>query len=232
MKKILTLLLFVLPLSVAASTTDDEDAEFLARRNMRRHYAPSHELRLGVGAWQLDPTLMMWDGCAYNRDYYNSNNPSVWGNITNGDYYNGPTYVTGAISLSYGYNLKSWLYLGADFVYCGMVRRLYNTASSRPVAGEGYSAHTFTFMPSIRFTYVRGGVAKLYSATSLGVVCCYENYGKRYKGSHEKTVVPAFDFTFIGLSLGGRRVFGFAELGLGSRGVLRAGLGVRLGLKN
>lgn len=121
------------------------------------------------------------------------------------DYY-GSTYTTGSISAEFSYMFNHWLNLSFSVddtifwkdVYDGMdhnaVRRSYGNVVS--------------FMPAVRFTYLSRPMVKLYSSVGLGFLL-----NIREKGT---TAHFACQVAPIGISVG-RRVFGFAEIAVGTR---------------
>jgi hypothetical protein len=81
-------------------------------------------------------------------------------------------------------------------------------------------------MPVARFAWYRQGIVQLYSSAGLGLGI---ERRERYWNGKENLwgCYCAFDFKPLGISVG-RKWFGFAEVGYGSRGVINVGFGCRI----
>ena len=69
-------------------------------------------------------------------------------------------------------------------------------------------------MPTVRFNWFYRDAVQLYSTVSIGVITDFDE------------AYPWGDLTLVGCSFG-RKFFGFAEVGMGTAGWLRAGVGYR-----
>lgn len=122
--------------------------------------------------------------------------------------------------LDAGVWIKEWLYVGGTFVYTGGFRRVTEGIFKRPV--KTYNLSCYSLMPTLRFAWVRQNVVQLYSGLGLGFSITHydQNEQKYWTGG------IAYDLTFVGISVG-RQFFGYCDLGMGSRGIVTAGLGLR-----
>ena len=84
------------------------------------------------------------------------------------------------------------------------------------------------FVPTVRFSYLNRRNVRLYSSVGIGYGLCLERT-KDSNGALTQSYKSAFvpvQFTPIGVSVG-RRLYGFAELTVGSMANLSAGIGFR-----
>ena len=89
----------------------------------------------------------------------------------------------------------------------------------------------FTFMPSVKFNWLRKEKWGLYSKVAVGSTYShftrqdYDDNG-RMTGDKEITKDLLFNFqaSLIGVEAGGKNVRGFAEIGLGEQGIALAGV--------
>ncbi len=162
--------------------------------------------------------------------------PGVYcGGSVNHDWFIPDTYVdeagqkvTPAFSLSYYYELKAWLQLGAVVGYAGLYEGVYDRPSGDYLAMSSRTA--MTVMPSVNFVYLRRRYVSLYSGVSLGLTLGYtKNYELAPEILAPKTwqCFPRTHFTFLGARFGGR-IYGVAELGFGAKGAYtNVGIGCR-----
>lgn len=181
-------------------------------------FKPEHELRLGVGAFAMVP----------DSPYFGNTDDYYWGynslsNIYNSELtYVGAQYMSGSISLGYSYNIKRWVAVGATFSYFGLYRNVYDRITDAKCAD--YNIHNLSLTPMVRFTYYNGRIVKLYSQLGIGVGLVLKDRGV---GSYREYHLTGH-LTPIGLSIGGRRVFGYAELfGIGNQGAFVLGVGYK-----
>lgn len=179
--------------------------------------ATSHELRLGI-AW----------GCTTWR----LSDIANWESL---DYYGDPierSYDTGngiwfSTNLDYGYWVKEWLSIGASATWIAGRCGYYDSATRKRfmTIGKDY----ITIMPVARFAWYRRGIVQLYSSIGLGIGV---ERRERYWYGHENMwdVYCSFDIKPLGIAVG-RKWFGFAEVGYGSRGVVNVGFGRRFNSK-
>ncbi len=85
-----------------------------------------------------------------------------------------------------------------------------------------------SFIPNARLNWVTSGDKRfeMYSAFGLGLTNVREDYATQNQ-QDASFFIPAFDITGLGLRLGDK-FGGFMEVGFGSKGLMRAGLSLRL----
>lgn len=98
--------------------------------------------------------------------------------------------------------------------------------------GQGFSDNLdvtyLTFIPSARCNWVTSPDYKfeMYSSFGLGLTNVQEDYEVQ-NSDDASYFVPAFDITGLGIRLGDK-FGGFMEVGFGTKGLMRAGLSLRL----
>lgn len=85
-----------------------------------------------------------------------------------------------------------------------------------------------TFIPNVRLNWVSSDDNKfeMYSSFGLGLTSVKEDYDI-LNARDESYFIPAFDITGFGIRLGDK-FGGFMEVGFGTKGLMRAGLSLRL----
>jgi len=211
MKKFIYSTLAVLLFPVLANAQDYRvDYEDVARYGYERPL--KCEMRFGIGGYPYADTYMFLNDGYKGRT---SNSASDMEYIY-ADYY-GPAYTTGSVSAEFNLLLKHWLNLSFTLSDCYSWRTRYDGVTDES-KGVVYS-NSLCFMPQLRFTYLSKRYVKLYSSIGAGVYAA--------KLNDEWKFGPAYEFCPIGV-MTGRRVFGFTELGFGTRYVgLNAGIGFR-----
>lgn len=177
-------------------------------------FVQQHELRLTAGAYPLLTNLDRWSTCT-DADF-SFDRP-----------HRGAVYTSGAWSLSYDYRFKKWFDLGATVSYYGEYTDLYSSDGWSPVRRD--RTHYISVMPVVGFTWLNKNWVRMYSSFGLGATI---EHGRRYYDDRPyRDVLVALQFTPIGISVG-RSLFGFAEIGVGSQGVLMMGVGYKFKSKN
>lgn len=170
-------------------------------------FSPKHDIRVGVGTVSL-PTLLALDGGWGYDDYY----PDFRRDMANADTYLTPRYFLGNYSLTYTYQDRRWLQYGGQVVFGA------STCSRKEVHTNGgvenLNRYVLSVMPTVRFNWFYREAVQMYSSVSFGFVTDFEDLYMRG------------DATLFGCSFG-RKFFGFAEVGMGMSGWLRAGFGYR-----
>ncbi len=179
-------------------------------------FLPEREFRFSVGAYPLFiGDMNEWDELPYYGRY---------NTLEQAKQYRGSTYTAGAFTLSYACCFLKWLDFGISASYNNQYYRTYSNLDNRLV--DRYSAHFFSVVPTVRFTWFRHGAVRMYSACGLGLTVA--------AGDIDKEIVSrataALQFTGFGIAVG-RRWFGYAELGAGVHGVLVGGVGYRFNEK-
>ncbi len=171
-----------------------------------------YEVRVGYGGRPLlDESLLFSSGCCdMAPDWYDDSLSSIYGDWMS------DVRMTGIMSAEFNFIFKKWLNLSLGVNYNAFYGRKYDY-SGHPAGRE--CGGVFTFLPQVRFTYLSRPVVKLYSSVGIGVT------GGKYM---DKSICYcALQTSPIGIMVG-KKVFGFAELGVGTMYIgAMAGVGVR-----
>ena len=171
-------------------------------------FTPKHDIRVGVGTLSAVTSLLLDDwgccGCALPHDFRSD--------MASTDIYLTPRYFVGNYSLSYTYHDRSWLQYGGKVVFGASTRWRKSAHTGEKI--DNLSYYSLSVMPSVRFNWFYREKVQLYSTISVGVITDFDE------------VYPWGDLTLVGCSFG-RKFFGFAEVGMGMAGWLRAGVGYR-----
>lgn len=192
-------------------TPADPDTEF--RPSPIKPLMPkTHELRYGLAwggtDWFGEPAFN-WELGGFYTEEQGYLSPTVW--LTH--------------NFDYGYWVKEWFGVGGTVTWTSGRRHMYRYSNHTKI--ETDRVDYIGFMPTLRFAWVRQGIVQVYSSLSLGAGVEIRNniYGKNI---YEAFI--AFDFKPLGLSVG-RNLFGFIEVGYGTRGIINAGIGYRFNTK-
>ena len=177
----------------------------------------THELRLGI-TWGGTND---WCSPAFTNDLGTVNGAllpqnSAWGPQ---HWYSG--------TIDYGYWITEWCSIGGTATWTAGVRNIYNSnTQKRPLTlRKDYIA----VMPIARFAWYRNGCVQLYS--SFGIGLGIERYLRYWDGIESLySAYCTFDIKPLGIAVG-RKWFGFAEVGYGSRGIVNVGVGHRFNSK-
>ncbi|MGL5788196.1 MAG: hypothetical protein ACRCX4_15495 [Bacteroidales bacterium] len=135
--------------------------------------------------------------------------------------YRGAKRTTGAISLSYSFEVRKWFSLGLEATYIGMYQSYYNTFTHERISS--LNQNKIALSPMCRFTYLRRRNIQLYSQLSMGVGL-YMERGKDTQSYNEANY--EIHLTYLGMTFG-KNIYGIVEFGVGNRGVINAGIGYR-----
>lgn len=164
--------------------------------------ATRHEIRLGGGDMMFE--TLIWNN-QIHKDYSWSTPGATFNEKRN--------YVYSPhIAAEYAYHLLPWLSLGVmvDFQVTGW--KLYSYDSKgREIAVTNENFTNLCILPTVRFNYFRREHVGLYSAISAGIDF---NGGSEVDGFGRHVQLGlAADLRFIGVTLGNRHWWGYAELG-------------------
>jgi len=192
------------------------------RRRDRIPVRLGHELRLGAGAYGVGYVFLGYTGCYEYPSF-------MRGDFSLKDFefskiYADAEYYTGVYSLNYSYRFNRTVSFGVAFSYAGVTRR-YRSLSDDSSAG-GDNRHFISLLPLLRLYWLNSKFVCLYSSVGLGVTVerDIEKFGNR-RFVHNETMF-AGQFSPLGLTVG-KRLYGFAELGVGTQGVIIGGIGYR-----
>lgn len=185
--------------------TDSTTVITIVKKNVE--FTPKHDIRVGVGSMSLVTSFALDDwGCAdiYPLDFRSD--------MAKTETFLTPRYFVGNYTLSYTYHDRRWLQYGGKVVFGASTRWRKDSFTGEKI--DNLSYYCLSIMPSVRFNWFYRDAVQLYSTISVGVVTDFDE------------VVPWGDVTLVGCSFG-RKFFGFAEVGMGTAGWLRAGVGYR-----
>lgn len=172
----------------------------------------THEIRLGTG-WIAHT---YWgQNTLSDRVYDHSVKPNE-----KPSFYGESKWYT--LNIDYGYWIKEWLYVGGVATWTSGYLNRYDSITQRRL--YTINEHIFGIMATSRFAWYRRGIIQLYSGCGIGVGGVISESGYYRENRGEACVM--FDVTAIGVSAG-RKWFGYADVGYGSRGVIRVGFGYR-----
>lgn len=174
------------------------------------NFSPKHDIRIGIGTVSLPTLFALAEG---HDDYY----PDFRRDMANADTYLTPRRFVGNYSLSYTYQDRKWLQYGGQVVFGASTRSRRDVHTNGGV--EDLNRYVLSVMPMVRFSWFYREKVQMYSSVSLGFVTDFED------------LYVWGDATLFGCSFG-RKLFGFAELGLGMSGWARIGIGYRFNAGN
>ncbi len=181
---------------------------------------PRHEMRVGVGL--LPMSNFDLDAFVIDRDC------SAGGFYDRTHLYVGDIYKSPSISFSYTGRLARWFELGFVASYHSAFAHTYTRKGD---VKEGHFAdHYLHIMPTARFVWLRRDLVRMYSSVGLGITSVHVGCAKPTStevARRSAGMIFSFEIVGVGISVG-RRVFGFAELGVASRGFFNVGVGCRL----
>ena len=133
----------------------------------------------------------------------------------------------GPIGLEYFYHTSPLIGVGAVAVFTTNNENGYY----KQVKSSHFNRTYFTFMPSVKFNWLRKKSWGLYSKLALGATYAHivnEDYDNQGNKSGEKLTVNDLLFNFqvsaIGFEVGSSHVRAFTELGIGEQGIVLAGV--------
>ena len=137
------------------------------------------------------------------------------------------THFIGPIGLEYYYHTSPLIGVGAVAVFAtNNEDGFYNKIQTSHV-NKSY----FSFMPSVKFNWLRKKNWGMYSKVAAGVTYTHfdqQEYDEVGKKTNDKTTVNDLFFNFqaslLGVEAGNQNVRGFVELGVGEQGIALAGL--------
>lgn len=170
-------------------------------------FTPKHDIRAGVGAMSLVTSFAL-----DNWGYADCTVRDFRSDMANAETHLTPRMFVGNYSLSYTYHDRRWLSYGGTAVFGASTRWRKDSITGEKI--DNLSNYCLSIMPTVRFDWFYREKVQLYSTVSIGVVTDFDE------------AYPWGDLTLVGCSFG-RKFFGFAEVGMGTAGWLRAGIGYR-----
>lgn len=126
---------------------------------------------------------------------------------------------SGSASIRYDYNVLRWMAVGGRFSYDGW-KIANNDPENTNIKNE--SGHHSSVLMEILFTYINREHVQLYSGVALGM----QYYVHSEDALFEKGIMAAGSVIPIGVHVGGKRVYGLAEVSLGTEAMMSFGVGV------
>ena len=243
MNKLLKSLLFLFVLSVSIPSFGqlnslNETGEYIDMREVRKKqkfnqnkfFSNSHEFSLGVDLSSINISHCSYAGCCRNSSGFGCVHTD---REFTGDYYDkllydSRDYRNMAFSFGYKYNITSFISVGATFTYAGFNHEDYHRITKETLR-QGYN-HNFSITPMVSFTYFRNQLVRVYGEVGLGIGGNLHNIkeiGQDYKSDKSQyDSFMTYQVTWAGVSIG-RKFFGFAEMGIGTKGLIIIGFGYK-----
>ena len=129
----------------------------------------------------------------------------------------------GPIGVEYYYHVSPVVGVGAVAAYAGC------KAEDEKTRQDDLTETFITVMPSVKFNWLHKKHFGMYSALSAGVMFCSISCNDNAKAADPKAkdetlTTFIFQATALGAEFGGEQFRGFAEIGVGEKGLLCAGL--------
>lgn len=204
MKKAILLLSLLISMSVSFLQAQETSAD---RKVMR----PKNEIGLSSGYSLFLHNYYMTEDEAhgFNRGYW-----------FNEDIYRGPAHYFGVHGISYMHNHTWWFAQGAEFFVGGNYVNIYDIFTDDYLYRK--KDINYVFFYTARFNYMSRTHVSLYGSASIGFML--ETSGDRLNwATFMGQACP------IGITVGGEHFRLFAEIGLGGKGIARAGLSYAFG---
>ena len=142
--------------------------------------------------------------------------PSASHDLASMRYYRTPTYYFSGLTAEYNQNIKPWLAIGGKATFAAMWSSVRHVATDELLYRDNNYSIGVIF--NIRFEWLRRDIVQMYSGIGIGLAARI--------AFNDGILSPMFDATYVGISLG-RSLYGFAEVGTGISGMIRAGMGYR-----
>lgn len=139
-------------------------------------------------------------------------------------YREGSLRSTGAAGVSYACRVNGWVEVGATLSYVGLSRDA-EFYSDDEVCEASMRERYVTVMPFARIYWLTRRNVRLYSTFQVGFQWAHR---EPYFGDADNKGYLAGHFSLLGVSVG-RRLFAYAEGGVGMRGIAVCGVGYRFG---
>lgn len=232
MKNWKNILLIIVAMGLTLSLNAQEEPSW-------KETLPRHDFQFGIG----DPALLSYgvgDVLLYNLNcnsahcgygYYFGGDADSW---FYNDVVNTLTFATPTLNFEYRYRFAKWFWFGGAVSYTGIFKQYKDRITKETLARTGM--HYVSIMPSVRFSWLNTKYITLYSGLSLG---CTIAFGREYwpdipNNDIEYDLFSGVGFcgqlTAVGIQ-GGKNWYGFAEVGFGHQGFVKAGFGYKFNKK-
>ncbi len=199
---------------------------------------PRHDVHLSIG----DPLLTTFND-AYSADnfvsrvFYSIFETFGWVSKDytttdwfTSDYVHINNLYTPNFNFGYEYRFKKWFWFGGTCTYGGSYDRWVDRVTKQTMLNSNF--HYIGITPTFRFSWLNKTHVTLYSGFSIGLGCYFGTVSKgdTYLESVERSrdlhyFSFAGELNLIGVKAGGEHWYGFAELGVGTHGLVQAGFG-------
>lgn len=176
-----------------------------------------HNLRLTFGTLSYVQTaLLNGELLSISKDTEAKRLPTTSEQLAKYRYYTTPTYMITPITVGYSYYIKRWLSVGGITTFTALYNEERNIANDEMLRAN--CTFAISAIANVRFEYMRRRYVQLYSAVGAGLVARFDD--------DSGIIIPMYDLTYFGIVVG-KGVYGFAEVGAGLSGFVRAGIGYR-----
>ena len=166
-----------------------------------------HEVAVGLGLWSNSEILT----------FFEKTTDAIFGASVKDERYFGP------VSVEYLYRLKNWIGVGAICTYGQNKEDVYRSNKKDGVYKNTY----LTFMPAVKFDWLRKDHFGLYSKVAVGYTLRKEKFDSSDpagKDVNENYSHGNWQFSLIGVEAGGSTLRGFCVFGMGEQGVAHFGM--------
>ena len=216
MKNLKTILFLILAMGMAFSLHAQEEPSW-------KETLPRHDIQFGLG----DPALLFLTVGDVRFETYNPHNFDyiTADNWFNGEYVNTLALAAPSLNLEYRYRFAKWFWFGGAFSFTPIVKVWENQEKESKFTDHLYC---ISIMPSVRFSWLNTKYITLYSGLSAGcIVATGSQFVPEENTTYQTTDVRlAGQLTAVGIQ-GGKNWYGFAEVGFGMQGFVKAGFGYK-----
>lgn len=193
---------------------------------------PRHDIQLGFGdpaiifaaSGKVDFTLPFWLNYRYTPPTTFSADDWFYNDVRR------KTVAIPTINFEYRYRFAKWFWFGGAVSYTALFDRREDRITHELLSKT--TDHYISIMPSVRFSWLNTKYITLYSGLSAGLIMgfseAYEQVGSTLadRPYHYVTLDFAGQLTAVGIQ-GGKNWYGFAEVGFGVQGFVKAGFGYK-----
>ncbi len=142
-------------------------------------------------------------------------------------YHIGEVHHVPTLNLAYGRQLTPLVNVSATLSYMQFSSDILRVDTE--VKGGRKLLSSFSFMPAVRFDWYRRDIVRLYSRLGVGISNLSDretyNSDSQFNNAYAE-LYPCIDVTPFGVAVG-RKLYGFAEVSVGTLGFAKAGVGYR-----
>ncbi len=216
MKKLLTLITLALSLTTLEAKTNSETIFVRGIFDSGNR----NSLSVSMGAFPTIPNYIQ-----SQRDYYdyNSTPPLIYANYKDYENYLAKRVTSPLFDLSYSYRVTKLISVGCHLSYCtegGEYRGIYDGIYSLTARD-----HVFLLTPTARLHWLNRKKLELYSSIGLGYGCSYTTNERGKEGDNNFRNGISSQFTPLGMAAKFGNTYIFGEVGVGTLGALRFGVG-------